>query len=172
MTKELSALFDGELEVHEEPQLWATMKANLQLQQSWRCYKLLGDAMREEGNLSRDITARVMRELAAEPVIIAPRPRRTTKLSSLLMAMAASVAGISVVGWLAVLQFSATEPALLAQAAKPAPVSAKAPAKAPAVPARQGMQEYMLAHQANAPGLYLQGGAQHIRTVSVAGEGQ
>ena len=33
----------------------------------------------------------------------------------------------------------------------------------------QGMseyQEYLLAHQANAPGLHMQGGAQHIRTVS------
>jgi hypothetical protein len=34
------------------------------------------------------------------------------------------------------------------------------------------MQEYMLAHQANAPGLYLQGGAEHIRTVSVVGIGK
>jgi hypothetical protein len=34
------------------------------------------------------------------------------------------------------------------------------------------MQEYLLAHQANAPGLHLQGGAQHIRTVSAVGKGQ
>ncbi len=164
MTKELSALFDGELEVHEEPALWTTLKANPRLLGTWRSYGLMGDAIRNEGRLSRDLTEGVMRGLADEPVVFAPRPKRGTTWSNALMAMAASVAGISVVGWLALTQPQQNgEGGTIVQAQRPAPVVVAASG------APQGMREYMLAHQANAPGLQLQGGAQHIRTVSSIG---
>jgi sigma-E factor negative regulatory protein RseA len=169
MTKELSALFDGELEIHEKPALWATLRANPHLRETWRRYKLVGDAMRDEGNLSRDITAIVMDRLGDEPTILAPQPRRAAKWPNVLMALAASVSGVAVVAWLAVLQFPSGEPVALARTEKPHASTKVAKAQ---VPAPQGMQEYMLAHQANAPGLYLQGGAQHIRTVSVGGDGE
>jgi hypothetical protein len=79
--------------------------------------------------------------------------------------MAASVAGIAVVGWLALApQLKANDMAALAKVT-PQPVAAAAAA----APATAGIQEYVLAHQANAPGLHLQGGTQHIRTVSVVG---
>ncbi len=164
MTKELSALFDGELEVHEEPALWATLTRNPQLRSKWQDYKLIGDTLRADVNLARDITAGVMRNLDGEPVILAPKPKHARKWSSVAMAMAASLAGIAVVGWLALSQpILGRERATLAQAKRPAATVAALP-----VPA-QGMQEYMLAHQANAPGLHLQGGTQHIRTVSTVG---
>lgn len=166
MTKELSALFDGELEIHEEPEFWATLKRNPQLRLTWQDYKLIGDTLRTEENLTRDITVDVMRCLDDEPVILAPKPKQKRRWSSVVMAMAASVAGISVVGWLALSQpMLDGEPAALAQApAKQTTLTASA-SSTPS----QGMQEYMLAHQANAPGLYLQGGTQHIRTVSAVG---
>jgi sigma-E factor negative regulatory protein RseA len=164
MTKELSALLDGELEVHEESTLWGDLKRDPRLRETWQNYKLIGDALRSEENLARDITAGVMGDLDSEPVILAPRPQHARKGSSVVMAMAASVAGIAVVGWLALSQpMLGGEPATLAQAKRPAPLAAISP-----VPS-QGMQEYMLAHQTNAPGLYLQGGTQHIRTVSAVG---
>lgn len=165
MTKELSALFDNELEVHEEPALWVALKAEPHLRERWQNYKLIGDALRDEQNLACDITGDVMRALADEPVILAPQKKRATTWSSAIMAMAASVAGIAVVGWLALgPQFKDNE----------LPVLAKAPSQTTAVSAPQadsaGIQEYVLAHQANAPGLYLQGGTQHIRTVSVVSD--
>ncbi len=164
MTKELSAMFDGELEIHEEAGLWAALKAEPRLRNKWQTYKLIGDAIRDERNLARDITDGVMRELADEPVVLAPQARRVSTWSSAVMAMAASVAGIAVVGWLALTpQLQGGEQAALAQA-KQAPAAAVAPP-----PTSPGMQEYVLAHQANAPGLHLQGGTQHIRTVSVVG---
>lgn len=167
MTKELSALFDNELEVHEEPALWVALKAEPYLRERWQNYKLIGDALRDEQNLACDITVDVMRALADEPVILAPQKKRATTWSSAIMAMAASVAGIAVVGWLALgPQFKDNESQVLA----------KAPGQTTTVAAQQadstGIQEYVLAHQANAPGLYLQGGTQHIRTVSVVSEGK
>lgn len=164
MTKELSALLDGELEVHEEAGLWISLKADPHLREKWQNYKLIGDAIRDERSLACDITSGVMRELADEPVVFAPRTKRVPTWSSAIMAMAASVAGIAVVGWLALTpQLHGGEQTASAHL-KAAPVAVVAP---PANSA--GIQEYVLAHQANAPGLHLQGGTQHIRTVSVLG---
>jgi sigma-E factor negative regulatory protein RseA len=164
MTKELSALLDGELEMHEEPGLWAALKADPHLREKWQNYKLIGDAIRAERDLACDITSGVMRDLAEEPVVFAPRAKRGATWSSAIMAMAASVAGIAVVGWLALTpQLPGGESAALAQA-RYVPAAA-----VPLPPNSAGLQEYVLAHQANAPGLHLQGGTQHIRTVSVVG---
>jgi sigma-E factor negative regulatory protein RseA len=164
MTRELSALLDGELEVHEEPGFWAALKADPRLREKWQNYKLIGDAIRAERDLACDITSGVMHELAEEPVVFAPRTKRGPTWSSAIMAMAASVAGIAVVGWLALVpQLPGGEPAALAQAKH-------TPTAVVAVPSSSsGIQEYVLAHQANAPGLHLQGGTQHVRTVSVVG---
>lgn len=166
MTKELSALLDGELEVHEEAGLWISLKADPHLREKWQNYKLIGDAIRDERGLACDITSGVMRELADEPVVIAPRTKRAPKWSSAIMAMAASIAGFAVVGWLALTpQLHGGEQTASAQLkVKAAPVAVVAPPSNSA-----GIQEYVLAHQANAPGLHLQGGTQHIRTVSVVG---
>lgn len=169
MSKELSALFDGELEVHENPVVWDDLRRNPRLRETWQNYKLIGDALRAEGNLACDITSGVMRGLASEPAILAPQPRRVRKWSSVILAMAASVAGVAVVGWLALSQaVPGGGSAMLAKQATGGP-SGTTVVAAPAPAPSHGMQEYMLAHQANAPGLNLQGGTQHIRTVSVVG---
>jgi sigma-E factor negative regulatory protein RseA len=168
MTKELSALLDGELEVHEAPPLWMAMKSAPQMHETWQAYSLIGDAIRDEGNLARDITASVMRKLEDEPTVLALRSvRQAPKRSSAVLALAASVAGVAVVGWLALpLQFQGEQTVSMARIQQPVPtvVASTGPSR--------DMQEYMLAHQANAPGMYLQGGAQHIRTVSAEGPAQ
>jgi sigma-E factor negative regulatory protein RseA len=170
MTKELSALLDGEIEQHETPALWSALKADGQLRTSWGEYQLIGDALRGEGNLSSDITSRVMDRLSDEPVVLSPRPtRQPNSWQRSGLAMAASVAGIAVVGWLALSQQPPVSArASLARLERPAPPAGVVAMTA----AASGMQEYLLAHQANAPGLHLQGGAQHIRTVSAVGKGQ
>jgi sigma-E factor negative regulatory protein RseA len=168
MTKEMSALFDGELEQHEETALWNALKVNSRLQHTWRQYQLISDVMGDQDNLASDITGKVMTALGDEPVVFTPSAKRPGSRPGSLMALAASVAGVAVVGWLALAQrppanesFSLTR----SERVTPAPVVARA------VPA-PGMQEYMLAHQASASGLHLPGGAQHIRTVSAVGGGQ
>jgi sigma-E factor negative regulatory protein RseA len=156
VTRELSALLDDELESCEEPALWAALRANRQLSGCWQEYQLIGAALRTEENLASDITAHVMHGLLDEPVVLAPRAQAPRNLSSTLMALAASVAGVVIVGRLAVLpQKTGTDVVRLV---------AQTPRVIPAAP--QNMQEYILAHQANAPDLSFQGGAQHVRTVS------
>jgi len=170
MTKELSALLDGELEQHEIQQLWSALKAEPRLRGVWTDYRLVGDTIRGEAKLSADITARVMARLADEPVVLAPHRSKTpNSWQRPVLALAASLSGVAVVGWLALAQQPPVrEPATLARLEQRSP----APVAVADTTTSNGMQEYLLAHQANAPGLHLPGGAQHIRTVSAVGNGQ
>lgn len=161
MTPELSALLDGELESHEARGIIAALKEEESLRLAWRDYQLVGDALRGEVRLATDVTAGVMDRLAAEPVVLAPRPWTGGGWQRSLMALAASLAGVAVVSWLA---FAPQEPGPTAvarseQAAPPAKLAANGSGE---------MREYLAAHQAYAGGLQFQGGTQHIRTVSMA----
>jgi sigma-E factor negative regulatory protein RseA len=165
MTKELSALLDGEIEIHETPALWSQLKSDRALPGKWGDYRLIGEALRSEPGLGGDISKKVMLALQEEPVVLAPQPERKRGRSHRahpLLALAASVAGVAVVGWLALTQYSAA-PGSLQVARRAAPPAAMALVSARSVPE---YQEYLLAHQANAPVLHMQGGTQHIRTVS------
>lgn len=169
MTKELSALLDGELEAHEAQALWADLKSDRKRFDTWRDYQLIRDAVRQEGPLGIDLTARVMRDLETEPVVLAPRRRAgRERRQSTLLAVAASLAGVAVVGWLALVQQPAT-PELPQLARGPEQVVRPVSVTTSQMPE---YREYLLAHQTNAPGLHMMGGAQHIRTVAAVGSGQ
>jgi sigma-E factor negative regulatory protein RseA len=161
MKTELSALLDGEIERHQSRALFAAVSAQQSLRDTWADYQVIGDTLRDEPFLGRDITARVMRDLEEEPTVLAPARLPGLAWQRSALALAATVAGIAVVSWVALAPLPGAQdvPAL----ARSGPVQAGTVAMA--APPR-GMQEYLLAHQANAPGLHMQGGTQHIRTVS------
>ena len=91
MTKELSALLDGELEPHEVQRLWSDFKANEHLHTLWAEYHLIGTAIRDEGPVAVDVTSKVMHALAEEPVVLAPRPALHHGWRSSALALAAGV---------------------------------------------------------------------------------
>jgi sigma-E factor negative regulatory protein RseA len=174
MKTKLSALLDGETEDHEEPAVFAALKTDEALRGEWSCYQLIGDALRNEATLSSELAPRVMCALADVPVVLAPLSRRRAQPRPLL-AVAASIAGVAVVGWLAVApQLPTREATTFAkvETAKSVRVD-QIPAVAPvaqATPANgRGMQEYLVAHQANASGFQLAGATGNIRTVSAVG---
>lgn len=161
MKTRISALMDGELEGHE---ITATLRAlhdDPDLRREWCDGHLIGAALRGEEGLAIDVAARVMAALHAEPTVLAPRPR-PAQWRRPALALAASAAGVAVVGWLA-----------LAPATKPAGVDVariarSAPQVAPQSTPR--LQEYLVAHHAYAPGGAMVGGARNVRTVSVSSE--
>jgi sigma-E factor negative regulatory protein RseA len=95
---EISALFDGELEAHE---VRAAIKASLNDADRWRMYGLIGDGLRGDPVDAPDITASVMARIGEEPVVLAPRNLKSRQRPHPLLALAASVAGVAVVGWIA-----------------------------------------------------------------------
>jgi sigma-E factor negative regulatory protein RseA len=101
---------------------------------------------------------------------MAPARRRVSEWQRPVLALAASAAGVAVVAWLA-----------LAPAGDGAPAVAVATATTPVAPqeavsaqsrSTPRLQEYLLAHQAYAPGGAIVGGARNIRTVAASGEGR
>lgn len=172
MKNELSAFVDGEAEVHEICGLLAAMRTDADLRQSMSLYRLIGDSMRNEGSLDRDLLPGVMQALAEGPVVLAPKIRQKAATRPLL-ALAASLAGVAVVGWLAIAP-RLPEPSLIARTELAAPVRvepvtlARVRSISPQV-SGGNMQEYLVAHQASVSSIQLSSAAGHIRTVSAVG---
>jgi sigma-E factor negative regulatory protein RseA len=143
MNERISALMDGELDDQAAGELIQTLGTGREALDTWRVYHLISDAIRENQPLPE-------RSLAAPA-----RPRRWVALP-----IAASLAAVSLVGWLAFApQQEATRPAV-AQAVPPAP------ARPPAVPLPSAADDYLLAHQGVSPRFSFQGMAPYIRSVS------
>jgi sigma-E factor negative regulatory protein RseA len=167
MKGDVSALVDGELEVHEASATFTALRKDGELRRTWDEYQAIGAVLRKEDRLAATLTARVMNELSRDITIFAPAKPRAVLWHRPLMALAASVAGVAVVGWVAFSAPLAPAPGGSGQVAKSVPlppvavVSAKAPTRE--------MQDYLAAHQAHVAGTQVLGGTQHIRTVSAGG---
>lgn len=188
-SSEISALFDGELEEHE---VRAAVKSAFDDNAHWQVYALIGDGLRGDCPDAPDMTARVMSRIREEPVVLAPRHLQPARRRHHpLLALAASVAGVTVVGWLALTgnaQFPASENRLAAVQVNPveaagavlrAPTFVKAPDNvarlqprvSESIPA-QGMpgdmNEYLLAHHAQAATARLGDSTKQVRTVALS----
>lgn len=180
---ELSALYDGELEANEVQQIIGAAAREGELQAEWQAYVLIGDALRHEHEGDCAMTAKVMAQLRSEPVVLAPRRLAVGSRNHPWLALAASVAGIAVVGWLALAGTTQHTGDRLLAAVTPAPtfsrlppvVAAKPALAAPAsvtvaaLPADSGdMSEFLLAHHIQASTFRLHDSTEHIRTVTFA----
>jgi sigma-E factor negative regulatory protein RseA len=151
MNERISALMDGELDDQAAAELIQTLGAQREALDTWRVYHLISDALRENQPLPG--------RFAAPPA----QPRRWVALP-----IAASLAAVSLVGWLA---FAPQQ-----EAAQPPVAQAVAPAPAPrpalvAVPLPTAAGDYLLAHQGVSPRFSIQGMAPYIRSVSDEAQG-
>jgi len=175
MKSDVSALLDGELEAHEATAAFAALRTEDELRRAWDDYQTIGAALRREDRLGACLTARVMIDLGHDVTVLAPRSARATTWQRPLMALAASMAGVAVVGWVAFSGQLTPVPVgsgQLASVVHPqapvlAQVSGSAPGKAANPPGQREMQDYLAAHQAQVAVAQVMGGTQHIRTVSV-----
>lgn len=113
-----------------------------------------------------------MNELSHDVTVLAPTKPQPGLWLRPLMALAASVAGVAVVGWVAFsaqLQPVPTGSSQLAKVMPTPPVAVAGVATVAAKAPKREMQDYLVAHQAHVAGTQVLGGTQHIRTVSVGG---
>jgi sigma-E factor negative regulatory protein RseA len=167
MKTRISALMDGELESHEVAETLHALRRSPEMRSEWCDCQLIGAALRRERGLEIDVTARVMSALEMEPTVMAPKPGRAVEWRRPALALAASAAGVAVVAWLALTPGRELSPMLAA-----APVAGERVPVTVQSQATPRLQEYLVAHQAYAPGGAMVGGARNIRTVSVSGEGR
>ncbi len=170
MKARISAMMDGELAAHELDEPLSAIAADREARESWRTYHLISDALRGDAILSASCARRVSQRLAQEPTLIASLPGAVRAPERprwfVPSALAASVAAVAFVGWVALApqrgSAPATAPAPLAQAPQ-----AQRVAEPPKVPVTSATQDYLFAHQAFSPRNSLQGMAPYVRTVSV-----
>jgi sigma-E factor negative regulatory protein RseA len=182
MKSKISALTDGELERHEAAALLDALRAEGEMRDAWRTYRLIGDAMHDTRMLSPGFAGRVAARLAAEPTVMAPtRLAPAARPRWQLLSAAASIAAVAMVTsvWF-VLQDGADPASQMAQSNKAAPLAAAAPAAAPftaqataktSAPAAlvappDYANDYLYAHQWYSPRNSLQGAAPYVRMVS------
>lgn len=143
MKDRISALMDGELDERDAGDAIDALGRDREALEAWRSYHLISDAMRMNHRA----------EPGLAPVRLAARPRLRFTL-----ALAASVAAVALVGWVAF----APQPA-----APPAPAPVVAETKPPVmVPLSAAANDYLLAHQGFSPRVSFQGMAPYVRTVS------
>jgi sigma-E factor negative regulatory protein RseA len=142
---------DGELEGQAADATLDSLRGEGESLAAWRTYHLISDAMRDTRLLSAGFADRIAQRLEHEPTVLAPANLRRAPVKRFALAAAASVAGVSLVGWLA----------FAPQAQKPQSV-----AKTQTIPLPSAMNDYLLAHQGFSPRVSLQGMAPYVRTVA------
>lgn len=160
MPKDISALMDGELEGHSAQAAIARLESKEDLRDCWATYHLIGDALRQEVAIAKDLTRQVTKRLAAEPTVLAPHRRPVHRMKVAALSLAASVAAIAMVAWVMVQNAQDRQQEQLAAAR-----SAVA-ARPVSVPVTQQLNEYLIAHQEYSPSTAIQGVAPYVRTVA------
>jgi len=154
--EKISQLIDGDLGQWEAQAQIARLERDAELADCWATYHLIGDALRREIELGPEFTRKVRAQLELEPAMLAPRLRLMQRAARHALPMAAAVAGVTVVAWLA-FQAPPNSPEIA--------MGPKAPILAPS-PANGGVADYLVAHQEFSPSTTMHGIASYMRTVS------
>lgn len=161
---------DGELEAHEIASTFDALSRDPSLRADWCDFHRVREALRSEPAGAIDITARVLAALESEPTVLVARRAAWRQPA---MALAASVAGIAVVGWVglggndgaSVAQFVQSRDVVsLTSTTNVVPVKVAAVKAQPQ--ASRGLHEYVLAHQAHASAKAFAGNTRYVRTVA------
>lgn len=167
MKAKISALMDGELDAHELREPLGALDQNGEARDAWRTYHLISDALRGSALLAADCAPRVAQRLVQEPALVGPLPGavRPPERARWFVpsALAASVAAVAFVGWVALAPHQAPGPATVPVAQVSKPERSKEPAR---LPVTSATQDYLIAHQLYSPRNSLQGMAPYVRSVS------
>jgi len=147
--EKISQLMDGELGEREARLQVRRLGSDARLVQAWDTYHLIRDALRDDICVGADFERRLRQRLDEEPTVLAPHAHFASRVGRYSLPLAATLAGVALVGWLALSSQPQTP-----QIAATKPESRAVPALA--TPSGQ-MNDYLLAHQEFSP---------YVRTVS------
>ncbi|MBI4291113.1 MAG: sigma-E factor negative regulatory protein [Betaproteobacteria bacterium] len=168
MNERISALMDGEVDNEELGNNLKRLASDGEWRDTWETYHLIGDALR--GHSGPGYAAKVAARLAKEPTVLAPKRVRSSAQRArwLAMSVAAGLAAVVLVAWMAVPQSNQESAPALAAAPASAPETS-ASAGLPATPVAAEVEDYLLAHQPFSPSGAMQGVATYVRTVADEG---
>ena len=162
----LSALMDGELQPADSKREIERLENDPDLATGWQTYHLIRDVLRDELDLSPVFSRRFHERLVQEPTVLAPRRLIPQPIVRHALPIAASVAGVAVVAWLALSSPVTTGPTPLVAQVRTAPDAQQGLAQIPEGSRHAGIPEYLVAHQEFSPRTAMQGVASYVRTVS------
>ena len=145
--EEVSQLMDGELDAERLEHACRGLRETASME-TWVCYHVIGDTLRGCTGLAPGFAQRFAARLGGEPTLLAP-PRRQPAPAAVAWAIAASLAAVGVVGWVA-LTTMPLPPAAVATVERAGSVRA-------ADARRPSDNEYLLAHQDYSPTTAIQG---------------
>lgn len=159
--EKISQLMDGELGRRDSATQIGRLKCDEALRARWETFHLIGDTLRRETGLTPAFSRRLHERLAQEPTLIAPHARLSNRVVRYTLPLAAGVAGVTLVAWLALSFQQAGQPTAtpLAQPADTVTTIAK-------VADSDSMHDYLTAHQEFSPSTAMHGVASYVRTVS------
>jgi sigma-E factor negative regulatory protein RseA len=164
-----SALMDGELDARQTEAELARLKQDPEARAAWEMYHVIGDALRGDRAVSGNIARRVSERLAQEPTVLAPRPKRPAPVTRYAFSIAASLAAVAFVGWMA---WQLPRPDETVAEPQPLPAAAEPASQLASVPSDGRENGLLLAHQEYSPSTSIQGLAPYVRTISGhAGQG-
>jgi len=167
--EKISQLMDGELGPHESRLQIGRLEQEGGLAEAWATYHLIRDVLRDEAGIGAGVAQHVCERLRHEPAVVAPYSRFVPRVVLHSLPLAAAVAGVAIVGWLALTPPppSGRTPSAVAEGSAPS-LSNEAPPRAvprPLALADAQVNEYLLAHQEYSPTTAMQGVASYVRTV-------
>lgn len=173
MKAKISALMDGELDALELSEPMAALGTDAEAFETWRTYHLISDALQGRAQLANDCLRRVVARLAEEPTLIGPLPADVARPERsrwfVPSALAAGVAAVALVGWMAFSPQQQAGPLLAPVAKAPQPtqvVASTAPRTPVRLPMTAATRDYLIAHQVFSPRNSLQGMAPYVRSVA------
>jgi negative regulator of sigma E activity len=119
--KKISQLMDGELGEHESRLEIRRLEHDEGLVQAWQTYHLIRDVLRDEAGAGAGLAARVCERLQQEPAIVAPHTRLTARAARYSLPMAATVAAVALLAWLAFFSQPQLDHRRLTEASLPEP---------------------------------------------------
>lgn len=161
MGEDISRFMDGELDGTEAEGVYRQLQRP-DAQATWVCYHVIGDALRGPAAHLPGFAERFAQRMASEPTVLAPPPSRANPKLPVAWAIAATVAAVGVVGWVALSVFE-TQPTALARAREATTVRTVAAKSQPLAP------DYLIAHQEYSPATQIQGVGPYLRSVSAGG---
>ncbi len=172
----LSSFMDGEMEPERVDAFVKACGQGMELRQEWAVYHCIGDVLRSEdmGAHSNRLSQVVSARLADEPFLLAS-PRRPAAHASMrrVASMAAAVAGVAVVAYIALPRWNGGSEKLAQDAGSGgqkvvAPVAKVGTATSPVSAAAPVVSsEFLAAHRQYSGGIAMQGMVGQVRNVSL-----
>jgi sigma-E factor negative regulatory protein RseA len=164
----ISELMDGELEAREAQRQLARIRQDQELARCWSTFHLIGDALRGERPLAREISSQVALKLAQEPTVLAPRSYAPSRRATYAVSIAASLSAVTLVVWIAFFNnpLAPQSPTEIATAPAAQPAVSAASEQLASVPSDGGTNDLLRAHTEYSPSTAIQGLAPYIRSVS------